>query len=140
MKSASKSVDINLEIQHYIFNVKSYLICDWHTKRKFINDLKSDIDSFTEEADNITIDDIYQHFGTPKDIAKGFFENADIKQIKKRINISKTIIIGIIAALIIWTSILLTALVHPYIDEPKSYFVEYMQDEYNNTEIINNNK
>ena len=45
---------------------------------------------------------VYEHFGEPQKIANGFFENSDTKKIKKRMDIGRTIIIGVLAALLIW--------------------------------------
>ena len=123
-----KHTPLNTDIKKYIIDVKSYLICDWKTRNRFIRDLKNDIFDFVDENENVSMDDIRQRFGEPQDIAKGFFENADIKKIKRRMNIGRTVIIGVIAALLIWLGVLLFAVLHPYVDEPTSYVVEYMQD------------
>lgn len=119
---------LNSEIKKYIVDVKSYLICDFRTRRRFINDLKNDIACFVDENENVTMDDVRKRFGEPKDIAKGFFENADIKKIKKRMTIGRTVVIGVIIALLIWLSIWLFVVIHPYIEEPETYIVEYMHD------------
>lgn len=119
---------LNSEIKKYIVDVKSYLICDFRTRHRFINDLKNDIACFVDENENVTMDDVRRRFGEPKDIAKGFFETADIKKIKKRMNIGRTVTIGVIIALLIWLSMWLFAIIHPYVEEPETYIVEYMHD------------
>ena len=118
---------LNSEIKRYIVDVKSYLICDFGTKHRFINDLKNDIACFIDETENATMDDVRRRFGEPRDIAKGFFETADIKKIKRRMNIGRTVTIGVIIALIIWLSMWLFAIIHPYYEEP-GYFVDEMND------------
>ena len=35
-----KRAPLNREIKKYIIDVKSYLICDWRTRQKFLKDLK----------------------------------------------------------------------------------------------------
>lgn len=123
-----KDTSLDLEIKRYIVDVKSYLICDFRTRRRFINDLKNDIACFIDETENATMDDVCRRFGEPRDIAKGFFETADIKKIKKRMNIGRTVTIGVIIALVMWLSALLFVIIHPYVEEPKSYIIEYMHD------------
>ncbi len=131
-----KDTSLDLELKKYIVDVKSYLICDWQTRRRFINDLKNDIACFIDETENATMDDVRRRFGEPKDIAKGFFETADIKKIKKRMNIGRTVSIGVIIALVMWLSALLFAIIHPYVEEP-GYFVDVMEDGIVQGEVIN---
>ncbi len=123
-----KRTPLNAEIKKYIIDVKSYLICDWKTRNRFIRDLKNDISDFVDENENVSMDDIRKRFGEPQDIAKGFFENADIKKIKRRMNIGRIIAIGIALALLIWAAGVTIAVMDVHIKEP-GYFVEYMHDD-----------
>lgn len=122
-----RDTSLQSEIKKYIMDVKSYLICDWKTRRKFIKDLKNDIADFVDENEDVSIDDIRRHFGEPKNIAIGFFENADFKKIKRRMNIGRTVIIGVIIALAMWLGTLLFTVIHPYVEEP-IYIVDEMYD------------
>lgn len=126
---------LNLEIKKYIMDVQSYLICDWQTKRRFIKDLKNDIVDFVDENENVTIDDVRRRFGEPKDIAMGFFENADIKKIKRRMNIGRIISVGIAMALFIWVAAVTIAVIDLHNEEP-GYFVDEMYDGIVQGEII----
>lgn len=130
---SDKQLDKDVKI--YIKEVKSLLICDYKTQKKFIGDIKSRIDEHIESGCVKNIDDIYKQIGTPQDIAKAFFENADVKKVKKKMNISKTILIGIIVALVIWLSVLLGVVLHPYVEEP-GYFADEMVDGIDNDETI----
>lgn len=78
---SDKQLDKDVKI--YIKEVKSLLICDYKTQKKFIGDIKSRIDEHIESGCVKNIDDIYKQIGTPQDIAKAFFENADVKKSKK---------------------------------------------------------
>lgn len=120
---------LNREIKRYIVSVKSYLICDWRTRQKFLKDLKNDINDFVDEKEDVTMDDIRDRFGEPEKISRSFLEGADLKKIKIRMNFGKTIIVGVIAALLIWLGALLFVVIHPYVEEPKTYIVEHMQDD-----------
>lgn len=119
---------LNREIKRYIVSVKSYLICDWRTRQKFLKDLKNDINDFVDEKEDVTMDDIRDRFGEPEKISRSFLEGADLKKIKRRMSFGKTIIVGVIAALLIWLGALLFAVIHPYVEEPKTYIVEEVHD------------
>ncbi len=95
---------LNTDINKYIKDIKSYLICDYKTEKKFIDDFKNDVLSYIEDNSINDINKIIEHFGTPQEIAKGFFESADTQKIKRKINIGKTITICFIVALIVWAT------------------------------------
>ena len=70
---------------------------------------------------------IYNQFGTPQNIAKEFFLNADVKKIKRRMNITKVVFAGVVIALMLFG----TALVIELIDAHSSnhgYIVETIVD------------
>ena len=93
---------LNKEVKKYIKDINSYLICDCSTRNKFIRDLKSDIDEYIEGNSVTDFDSVYNHFGEPRDIAKGFLENADTKKIKRKMDITKVALIAVIIALVMW--------------------------------------
>lgn len=132
---------LNSDIDRYIKDIKSFLICDYKTQKKFIGDFKNDIFSYIEDNSISDIDKISEHFGTPQEIAKGFFENADTKKIKKKMNISRIIMICIIAALLIWIVGVTAAVIdaHPsndgyFVDESYDISEELVLDLYQETE------
>lgn len=92
----------NKDLKKYIKDINSYLICDCGTRNKFIKDLKSDIDEYIERNSVTDFDSVYNHFGEPCNIAKGFLENADTKKIKRKMNITKVVMIAVIIALAMW--------------------------------------
>ena len=130
-----KDTSLDLEIKRYIVDVKSYLICDFRTRHRFINDLKNDIACFVGETENATMDDVRRRFGEPKDIAKGFFDTADIKKIKKRMNIGRTVAVGVIIALAIWLAGITFALIEEYFIQD-NYIVDVMEDGIVQGEVI----
>lgn len=117
---------MNKAVNKYIKEVKSYLICDFKTQRKFTGDLKSRIHEHMDNGVINSADDIYKQIGDPQEIVKGFFENADTRKIKRRMNFTRVLMIGVIVFLLIWgTGIALEViddLYHP------GYFVEEMYD------------
>lgn len=119
---------LNNDINKYIKDIKSYLICDYKTQKKFMDDFKNDVFSYIDDNSIDDINEIYEHFGLPQEIANGFFENADTKKIKKKMNISKTITICFIIALIIWATGVTVAVVDAHTST--GYFVEETHDKF----------
>lgn len=91
-----------IEKRKYVKEVRSYFIGDFRTRNKFISDLKCDIDEYIEGKEITDFSLVREHFGAPQDIVKGFFENADTKKIKRRMNITGVILTGVIIALVMW--------------------------------------
>ncbi|MDE5670800.1 MAG: hypothetical protein K2I14_04990 [Eubacterium sp.] len=99
------------DIKRYIKEINQNIICDFRTRKKFISDIKNSVYDFAESENAVTMDDICKHFGTPQQIAKEFLLNADVKQIKRRMNVTKIVLIGIIAALVMWAAGLVYAII-----------------------------
>lgn len=118
---------MNKAVNKYIKEVKSYLICDFKTQRKFTGDLKSRIHEHMDNGVINSADDIYQQIGDPQEIVKGFFENADTRKIKRRMNFTRVLMIGIIVFLLIWVTGVIIALVDVHISN-NGYMVEEMYD------------
>lgn len=112
------------ETKKYIKSIKSLLLCDIQTKRRFIKDFKDDLSGYIEDNNIADIKNVYAHFGTPEQVAKGFLETADIKSIKKKMNIGKIIAAGIALALIIWATGVTIAVIDAHIDTTGGYGVE----------------
>lgn len=93
---------LNKAVNKYIKEVKSYLICDYKTQKKFTGDLKNRIHEHMDNGVINSADDIYKQIGNPQEIVKGFFEKADTRKIKRRINFTRICLIGVIIALLIW--------------------------------------
>lgn len=115
------------DIKRYIKEIKQNIICDFRTRKKFISDIKNSIYDFAESANAVTMDDIYKHFGKPQEIAKEFLLNADVKKIKKRMNVTKIVLIGIIAALVMWAAGLVYAIIDANVIH-SGYYVETIHD------------
>lgn len=126
---------INIEKQKYIKETNSYLICDFRTRNKFISDLKGDIDEYIESNSINDFDSVYNHFGEPRDIAKGFLESADTKKIKRKMDITKVVMIAIIIALVMWGIFLTTSLIEVHLNEKG----HYKESVYNADDYLENN-
>lgn len=128
---------LDKDIKNYIKEVKSLLICDYKTQNKFIGDIKCRLDEHIENGLIHNIDDVYKRMGTPQDIAKAFFENADVKKVKKKMNITKIILIGVIIALVIWAAGITAVVIDEHI-AGAGYIVNEMVDGEENNDVIVN--
>ena len=120
-----KRAPLNREIKKYIIDVKSYLICDWRTRQKFLKDLKNDINDFVDENEEVTIDDVRNRFGEPEKISRSFLEGADLKKIKRHMNFCRILAVTAAVALIIWAVGMTVAV----IDSSGGYLVTEFDDE-----------
>lgn len=119
--------ELKKAIHKYIKEINQNIICDFRTRKKFISDIKNSIYDFAESENAVTMDDIYKHFGKPQEIAKEFLLNADVKKIKKRMNVTKIVLIGIIAALVMWAAGLVYAIIDANVIH-SGYVVEEIGD------------
>lgn len=101
--------DINKSIQEYINNVSKSLICNRKLKKTIINDFRNSVLDYKEENNITDIKKIYEHFGTPNEIAQIYMSDPDIQTIKRHINI-KRIILAVLICILAFLAFFLTAL------------------------------
>lgn len=75
----------------YISNVSTFFPIKGKAERKYLRDLKVNVYDYCMEQDVVSMDTLYEEFGTPFEVANSFFSNADTNYIIKRIRISKFI-------------------------------------------------
>lgn len=77
---------INKDIKKYCSEVKKLLTCPGSIKLAFISELKARIYEYIEEHpdEEITINDVENRFGTPKDIAESFASTEDMQRLNKK--------------------------------------------------------
>ncbi len=77
---------INKDIKKYCSEIKKLLACPGSIKLAFISELKNRIYEYIEEHpdEEITINDIENRFGTPKDISESFASTEDIQRLHKK--------------------------------------------------------
>ncbi len=91
-------------IRKYKKRTKALLLCDSKMAKAYLQDLDNSITDYVEENGVTDIEEIIAHFGDPEVVARAFFETADIRRIKKRMNIKHAVLIGILIAVAIWAS------------------------------------
>ena len=98
----------NMINRRYLSEVSDMLICSKPLKTTFLGELGERIDFFSSPEREVTMEALYQEFGTPEEIANGFFNREDYEELLRK---TKTRVIRwkIISALI--TVILVVAIV-----------------------------
>ncbi|MCM1285887.1 MAG: DUF6120 family protein [Acetobacter sp.] len=109
-------------IKKYLKEVKSLIICNSKSKRDFMKKYKESIYDYVESNDISTVDKFQENFGDPETIAKAFFADADLKEIKKKLNVKRIILGLIIGILIIW-GVFVSLVIFDSYDETHGYFV-----------------
>ena len=79
---------MNSNIKQYLKEVSAKLSCPKGVKSVFLRQLKSDILAIADNNITITVSELYSRFGTPEEIAAGFFDRDDysvmLKMAKRR--------------------------------------------------------
>ncbi len=94
---------INKDIEKYLSQVKSYLHCKKADKTTILADISTAVFEFAEDSETVCIEDIYNRFGTPEEIAKAYLSDAEPKNIKKAISLRKVLVWAVVAALLVFT-------------------------------------
>ncbi len=89
-------------IARYVREVNKELIATGKQKRKLFGDLKSDIHDRIADGKIASYEDIVAHFGTPAQVAKDFFATADVKEIKKKLMIRRSIVLAVVFCVLLW--------------------------------------
>ncbi len=75
----------------YIRRVKALFPLMGKSERKYIKNLRTNINDYLVDMPNSNINDLYKEFGSPKDIINSYYSTIDIDNVIKRIRISKYI-------------------------------------------------
>ncbi len=90
------------ELKRYLKDIKGCLLCGTKQTKRFLDDLSESIDAYIVENNVTEFRAVEEHFGTPEQIAKSFFAEADIGYIRKKMRIRRIITICMIVALAAW--------------------------------------
>lgn len=103
------------DVNKYISQVKKYLVCPKAEKKKITEDIQSAVCGFAEERNLQNISEVYNHFGTPEELAKAHLADVDPKKIKRAMSFKKVLVVAVIVALMIYTIAIVVALIdaHP---------------------------
>ena len=81
-------IPMNSNNKQYLKEVAASLTCTRGVKAVFIRQLKSDVKDYVQNNPDATKEDLIRDFGSPEEIAAGFFDRDDysamLKKAKKR--------------------------------------------------------
>lgn len=105
---------IDKDIKKYCSEVKKLLTCPGSIKLAFISELKARIYEYIEEHpdEEITINDVENRFGTPKDIAESFASTEDMQRLNKK---AKKFIFYKILSAVLLLALILTVYILAYV-------------------------
>lgn len=88
--------------------------------------MKSGVSTYLENNDDISLDDIEQHFGTPSEIVSEYIDSIDPAELYKRLSTSRMIKIStmIVVAVVVIIGIIWTALFYSDYLESKEQYIE----------------
>ncbi len=91
--------DIEKEIKKYLSEIKSNLICSGKQKRDIIKEIEGSVYEYAENKGIKDISEVYNHFGTPEEVARTHLSQIEPKKIKNAVNVRKVVIIGVLAVI-----------------------------------------
>lgn len=120
------------EINNYLKLVRSELYLNSKKKNKIVNDLRCSIKDFSENNPSANLSDLYEEYGTPKDLACEFIGQEDGEKLKQKIHISKRIKVWVIVGIVLAVLIVFTVTIVNYIENHNfrnGYYVETIIEE-----------
>ena len=107
------------DLNRYLTEVGEYLICSKRQKKIILENLQTSIRDYVEYENVQDISAVYNHFGSPEDIAKTYLANfVKPADVKKALNKKKVFIVGVVVALLIWLIAVVFALIDSYTKGP----------------------
>lgn len=79
----------------YLSSIRKALKYTNKDSKKLLNNLKNEVDIFSLENSDATLNDFISNFGSPSDISESFYSNLDIQELKKQKKYKHYIIISI---------------------------------------------
>lgn len=94
--------NIERDIELYLDKIKLNLICKKEEKNRIVSDIRESVYDFVENNNITDIKKVYGHFGTPEEIAKTYYSEKELEEIKKTAKKENYIRYAIIGAFIIF--------------------------------------
>lgn len=92
----------NKNEKKYLRETKNLLICNAKKKNDALKAYQNEIEEYLDENPNANYENIVEFFGSPLEAATEVAADVPITYIKKRMNIAATVLVGVIAAVVIW--------------------------------------
>lgn len=130
-------IKIEKDIEKYMRAVESYLVCSGEQKEKVLSEIRNSIYVYAEENGIADIKEVYEHFGTPEEIASQHLSAVDPKRIKKVLSIKRVFAIALTALVVSFIVFLVAMFMDAHkdnngtIEETMIVLEEYTLDEEN---------
>lgn len=94
--------------KEYIKEVKAMFPVKGKQERKYIKQLRTDVEDYCEESNATTKEELYENYGNPVDVVAEYFSATGVPYVIKKIRISKYIkaLVAVIIAILISLSTL----------------------------------
>ena len=133
-------IKIEKDIEKYMRAVEEYLVCPKEQKEKVLSEIRNSIYVYAEENGISDIGEVYDHFGTPEEIASQALSTVDPKIIKKALSIKRVFAIALTAIVVSFIVFLVVMFMdahkdnHGTIEETMIVLEAYTLDEENGDE------
>lgn len=130
-------IKIEKDIEKYMRAVEEYLVCPKEQKEKVFSEIRNSIYVYAEENGISDIGEVYDHFGTPEEIASQALSTVDPKMIKKALSIKRIVAIALTAIVVSFIVFLVVMFMDAHkdnngtIEETLIILEEYTLDEEN---------
>lgn len=97
---------MNKITKQYVKNVEDFFPMSGKGEKKYLENLELNIEDFCEEVSILSLEELYEKFGTPSEVVNDYYSSVDTDYILKQMSKSKLIrrlIIALIAAVVIST-------------------------------------
>ena len=119
---------IEKEIEKYISEIESNLVCCGRLKKSLAKEIEGSVYDYAESRDIKDISEVYNHFGTPEEMARAYLSQVDPKKIRKAVNARKVVIIGVVVALMMLAVFFVSLFIDAHITFDSSYNQEIVED------------
>lgn len=119
---------IETEIEKYISEIESNLVCCGRLNKSLAKEIEGSVYDYAESRDIKDISEVYNHFGTPEEMARAYLSQVDPKKIRKAVNVRKVVIIGVVVALMMLAVFFVSLFIDAHITFDSSYNQEIVED------------
>lgn len=99
-------------INRYIREIKKYLTGRLTKRWAICAELKNILRDTYDDDEYLTIEMLYEEFGTPKEVAESFYARADVNKLKRRTGIYTVIAVSICVVAVIAIALSVAVIVH----------------------------
>lgn len=103
-----RDTQLNKLCKKYISSVKSLFPILGREERKYIKNLKSEIENFIEDNEITAMEELFQKYGSPNEIISNYYSEMSLDNMLKKINKKRLLKIIVTVFIIILLIVLIT--------------------------------